>query len=376
MPDTAPRTPPPPSTARAPIDYRDLALRAFAVVGLAFSAMLLVDYLHTPVFCGGHASGCDFVRNSRWARIGGVPLPVYGVAFFGAMLGAAALATQGARRLLALLGGASLAAGVTFVAIQAFVVHHFCKLCIVVDASAVSAGVCALALARDEAAPLASRLRGPTLAAALGALALPVAYGLSQPVPPRRVTAPVIEPMPDVIAREQSPGVATVVEFVDFECPFCRRQQEALAPVLASYDGRVRLVRRNVPLSFHPHARDAARAQCCAEEQGRGDRMAEALFTADDLTPEGCERIARRLGLDLASYRSCLASRRPDVLLERDGNDARAARVGGLPTLWIGGEKFEGLTAPDALRASIDRALRASTAPADASTAAPPRSGT
>ncbi len=361
--------------ARSSLDPRDLVLRAFALLGLIFSAMLLVDYIHTPVFCGGRASGCDFVRNSTWAKPGGIPLPYFGIAFYGVMLVATAMATEAARRFLALLGGIGIASGLGFVAIQAFVIHHFCKFCIVVDTSAIVTGVCALLMTRDEGAILSSRLRGPTVALTLLGLIVPVAYGLSQPVPTRRPNVPVIEPMPDVIAREQVPGVATVVEFVDFECPFCRRQQEAIAPVLASYEGRVRLVRRNVPLSFHEHARDAARAQCCAEEQGRGDRMAEVLFTSEDITPAGCERIAQQLHLDMATYRSCLASHRPDVLLERDANDARAAGVGGLPTLWIGREKFEGFTAPDALRASIDRALRASTAPTtDAST--PARSGT
>ncbi len=376
MADTANRTPSPSSSARAPVDRRDIALRVFALAGLAFSAMLLIDYVHTPVFCGGHASGCDFVRHSRYARIGGVPLPVFGVAFYAVVLMAATAATEGARRFLALLGGVGVMAGLSFVGLQALVIHHFCKLCLVVDASAIAVGTCALLMARDDGAVLTARFRSLTLAATLGAIALPIAYGLAQPAPPPRVNAPVIERMPDVIAREQSPGVATVVEFVDFECPFCRRQQEALAPVLASYEGRVRLVRRNVPLSFHEHARDAARAQCCAEEQGRGDRMAEVLFTSDEITPDGCERLAQRLGLDMASYRSCLASHRPDVLLERDANDARAAGVGGLPTLWIGREKFEGFTTADALRASIDRALRASTTPADASTPGSARSGT
>lgn len=370
----ADHAPPPAAPTATPLDRRDLALRAFAVVGLAFSAALLVDYLHTPVFCGGHNSGCDHVRNSVWAHPFGAPLPVPGVVFFSAVLALAAAATPFARRALALVGGVAVVAGLSFVGLQALVIHHFCKLCLVVDASALGVGVSALLIARDEAATLTERLRVPTLAFMGSALILPLAWGLSQPAPPRRRVEPVVAAMPDVIAREQSAGVATVVEFVDFECPYCRRQQEAIAPVLASYGSRVRLVRKNVPLSFHPHAAGAARAQCCADEQGRGDRMAEALFTADDLTPEGCARLAERLHLDMATFRSCLASQRPEASLERDANDARAAGVGGLPTLWIGREKFEGLTDADALRASIDRALRAATAPAaDASTA---RSGT
>lgn len=355
----------------APIDRRDLALRLFALLGLAFSAMLLVDYVHTPVFCSAASSGCDAVRRSHWARPFGVPLPVFGAVFFSFMLGAAAVGTPAARRALGAAGALSALAGVAFLAIQAFVIHHFCKLCLVVDASAVLGGVSAVLLARDTSAPSGRGLRWPTVGVGAAALLAPILFGLSQTPPEAPPNQPVIEAMPDLIARAQVPGKATIVEFVDYECPFCRRQQAALAPVLASYGDRVRLIRKNVPLSFHEHARGAARAACCAEEQGRGERMAEALFQAEDITQEGCERIAQELHLDLAAYRSCLASRRPDVVLERDQEDARAARVSGLPTLWIGREKFEGFTSPEALRASIDRAITASATPPAAA-----RSGT
>lgn len=102
--------------------------------------------------------------------------------------------------------------------------------------------------------------------------------------------------------------------------------------------------------------------------------MADALFRSEDLTLEGCERLARESGLDMEAYRACMASQRPEVSLERDQNAARAAGVSGLPTLWIGRERFEGLTAAEVVRASIDRALSASRAPA--ASPAPSRSGT
>ena len=365
MSDPAP--PPPPG----PLDRRDLALRFFALVGLAFSAMLLIDYVHTPVFCGDVRSGCDVVRRSAWARPLGVPLPVFGTAFFAALLAVVGVGVGPARRALAPLGAISAASGVALLVIQGAVLHHFCKLCLVVDVSAIGAGITAFLLGRDDMAAPALRLRWPTAGLAAAAFAVPVAIGLSHQSPQPLPNVPVIEPMPDLVARAQVPGKATIVEFVDYECPFCRRQQEALAPVLASYGDRVHLIRKNVPLSFHEHARDAARAACCAEEQRRGEEMANRLFRSEDLTPEGCERIAQELHLDLAAYRSCLASRRPDVVLERDHDDARAARVSGLPTLWIGREKFEGFTSPEALRASIDRAISASSSPPPA-----PRSGT
>ena len=206
--------------------------------------------------------------------------------------------------------------------------------------------------------------------AAVIALLVPFGYGISRPSErPIAPNTPTLAPLPEVIAQLQRRDVATIVEFVDFECPFCRRQQEALAPVLASYGERVRVVRKNVPLSFHEHARDAARAACCADEQGRGEAVAAALFRAEDLTPAGCERVVREAHLDLEAYRACLASRRPDVVIERDLNDARAAGVSGLPTLYVGVERFEGLTDATALRASIERALRGG--PVDAASHAP-----
>jgi len=347
------------------------------------SSALLVDYVRPPVFCADQGSGCDLVRHSVFAFPGGVPLPIPGVGFFTLVIGAS-LAGRGPRmrRVLAFLGALGVLAGLSFVGIQGFVLRAWCQFCLVVDGSAIMAGLLALSLRRDiapegERAPpvhLSARL---TVGAALLAAAVPLGWGLSQPVaaPPGPMVADVV---PEVIQREHRPGVATIVEFVDFECPFCRRQQAALAPLLREYGARVRLVRKNVPLGFHVHARDAARAACCADEQGKGDRVAEALFEASDLTPAGCARVAEAAGVDMAAYRACLASPRPEVSLERDHNDARAANVSGLPTLWIGRERFEGLQTAEAVRGSIDRALQRSQVPAatgDAAAAQGPRGG-
>ena len=348
-----------PAAPNSPRNTRELALQALCLVGLAVSAMLLVDYVRPPVFCAGQGSGCDVVRHSVYARPFGVPLPIPGALFFVALLGASLLGPrERARRLLASLGLLGVAAAVALVALQAFVIHHWCRFCLVVDASSLLAGALAMSLrmdvrADDEPAPKRLVPSYAVTSAAVLALLLPLGYGLSRPT---RANTPTIAPLPALIAQLQRRDVATIVEFVDFECPFCRRQQEALAPVLASYGPRVRVIRKNVPLSFHEHARDAARAACCADEQGRGEAVAEALFRAEDLTPAGCERVVRDSHADLEAYRACLASHRPDVVIERDLNDARAAGVAGLPTLFVGVERFEGLTDANTLRASIERA--------------------
>ncbi len=356
-----------------PIDRvaaRELALFALAALGMAATAMLMVDYLRDPVFCADAGSGCDRVRHSAFARVAGVPLPILGAFWFSAITSLTALGrSRRLRAALAALGAVGAVAGLAFIAIQAVVLHTWCRFCVVVDASAIAAGLVAFSLRKSVVAPV-PRTRRYALgtAAVVVALLAPLGWGLTRPTVEHVRTNTPTE-VPQAILREQRPGMATVVEFVDFECPFCRRQQEALAPVLATYGSRVRLVRRNVPLSFHEHARDAARTACCADEQGRGDRMAEALFRAEDLTVEGCERLAREAGLDMEAYRACMASQRPEVSLERDMNAARGAGVSGLPTLWIGRERFEGLQTAEVVRASIDRALRQSR------TEAPSRSG-
>src|SRR5262249_17363474 len=141
---------------------------------------------------------------------------------------------------------------------------------------------------------------GAAIAAALG----PVAYARALPPPPAP-KAVAVGAVPDVIQREQKPGIATIVEFADFEGPYCRRLHATLEQVTKTYDGKVRLVRKQHPLAtIHPHAETAARAACCAEEVGRGDEMADALYKAapDELTTEGCEKLAARVGADVDAY--------------------------------------------------------------------------
>lgn len=361
MTEAAAPTPP----ARPSVNVRELLLQALCLVGIATAAMLLHDYIRPPVFCADHGTGCDAVRNSAYARPLGVPLPYPGLFFFVSLLGVSLLgARERARRLLASLGLLGVLAGVTFLAIQGLVLHQWCRFCVVVDLSSVITGALAMSLRNDVRAadePAAPRLIPSFVVtgAALAALVIPLGIGFSRPTSrPIGPNTPTIAPLPEVIARLQQRDVATIVEFVDFECPFCRRQQEALAPVVASYGPRVRVIRKNVPLSFHQHARGAARAACCAEEQGHGEAVASALFRAEDLTPAGCDRVVSAAHVDMVAYRACLASQRPDAALERDMNDARAAEVAGLPTLYVGRERFEGLTDSNTLRASIERALQ------------------
>src|SRR6185295_5203511 len=104
---------------------------------------------------------------------------------------------------------------------------------------------------------------------------------------------PIPVDVPPVIALEMKGtgrGKVTVVDFVDFECPFCRLTHAELAPAIEARRAKIRVARKHVPLRMHRHALDAAKAGCCGETLGKGDAMADALFSAptEALTPEGC----------------------------------------------------------------------------------------
>jgi protein-disulfide isomerase len=300
-----------------------------ACIGLAASVASLIDSLGAqPTFCA--ASGCETVRASWWAHPFGVPMPALGVAFFAAMLALAVVERPLLRWLAAVAGGLW---AVGLIAVQGILIGAWCKLCLVSDVAAILHAAAVIAGAR--ALPVRRAALGvPIIAAAV--LALPV------------VTAP--EPMPDppadtpaFIVREQRPDQVTIVEFVDFECPYCRKLATDLDTALAQVRP-VHLVRKMMPLPFHDGAIPAALAWCCADAQGKGDAMAHALFNADpsELTTAGCERIAARIGVDLDRYRKDLAAPATRDRIKADLTDAADAKVRGLPTLFVNGVRLVG----------------------------------
>jgi protein-disulfide isomerase len=159
--------------------------------------------------------------------------------------------------------------------------------------------------------------------------------------------------------RRTPPGKVTVVDFVDFECPFCRMTQALFAPLLAAHAERVRCVRRQVPLHSHAHAQDAARAAWCGETLGKGNEIADALFAApvDELTPSGCEKIAQTLGLPLDAYRACIVDPKTDEGIEADRAEFKAAGGYALPTIWIDQRRLVGAQPQEALAGALDAAL-------------------
>jgi len=294
------------------------------------------------------------LRQTAIARVLGLPLPALGLTAF-AVLGALALFRGERARVGHLVVGAAgsvVAASLIYTQIRMGV---FCKYCLVADAAAllVLAGA-ALRVARSWDPPPEVGARVGLGAAMAAAIVAPLGIGFA--------AVPARPPLPAVIAAEiaRTPkGQVTVIDFVDFECPFCRMTHAEVAPLVAEHRSQVRLVRKQVPLSMHPHAMDAARAACCGEALGEGDVMADALFTAavDDLTRDGCEKIAAALGLDPARYRACVADPKTDEKIRADTDEFHASHGRGLPTIWIGDESIEGARDGSVYAAAMERAL-------------------
>jgi protein-disulfide isomerase len=170
--------------------------------------------------------------------------------------------------------------------------------------------------------------------------------------------APPPPPLIATIQQNAPKGKVVIVEFVDFECPFCRGSHLALAPVLRENEGHVVVIRKQVPLPFHPHAAPAARASVCAEAQGKEAEMADRLVVTlpGKLDDEGCAGLAEDLGLDMKAYVSCVVSASTEARIRNDVRDFAEAKLDSLPTMFIGGEKLEGEQSEATLRKAVKNA--------------------
>jgi len=324
----------------------DIVLRLVVLIGLGVSAALLWDYFRPlPAFCDV-GSGCDRVRSSAFSSLFGVPIPLLGVAGFVALLVASLAPSDRAWRWTRGLSLTAGFAGLSLLLVQALVLKVFCKLCVVVDLASISAACAVLARPLRGGSDSSTTSVRLWAGAGVAALALPGLWSLIQPSPP----------VPPEIARLWRPNVINVVEFADFQCPFCRELHPAMTELLTAYEGRVNFVRLNMPLASHSQARDAARAYVCGDRMGRGSEMADALFTSQSLTPDACLALAIGLGLEAEQFRACLASPETDARIDEEMRLVKAAGLAGLPTVWIGDQVIVGTRPKETIAEAFERA--------------------
>ncbi len=148
----------------------------------------------------------------------------------------------------------------------------------------------------------------------------------------------------DHVRGDLKKAKVVVVEYSDFECPFCSRHHPTLVDLMDDYtNGEVAWVYRHFPLSFHPEAEPSALASECAAEQGKFWEYADALFeNQTQLGDAYYKSLAKELGLKTAQFNDCLDSAKYQDEVDADMASGRAAGVSGTPATFINGVMVTG----------------------------------
>jgi protein-disulfide isomerase len=161
-------------------------------------------------------------------------------------------------------------------------------------------------------------------------------------------------------SRGPADAPVTIIEFTDFQCPFCARSQKPLAEVEEKYGDRVRVVFKNYPLGMHKMAKPAAAAAVAAGLQGKFWPYQALLFERQkDLSKEGFfEGLAGELGLDAARLRKDLESPAVEQQIQADMAQAQRLGVHSTPTFYVNGYKLKGARPFEAFSRIIDAELQ------------------
>jgi protein-disulfide isomerase len=153
-------------------------------------------------------------------------------------------------------------------------------------------------------------------------------------------------------------AVVTIVEYSDFECPFCKMVQPTLKEILSMYEGRINLTFKHLPSEGHRYALVAARAANCAAEQDRFWQFHDAVFASADRSPEALKTLAQNLGLATDRFQSCLSSEQSLTQVLRDAGDARNLGINSTPSFVINGRIVSGAISLTEFRRVIDEELQ------------------
>jgi protein-disulfide isomerase len=193
----------------------------------------------------------------------------------------------------------------------------------------------------------------------------PAALPGARPVEPRVATVS----LGNSVALGQSEAPLVLLEFTDYQCPYCRQFQETILPgLITNYvqTGKLRIVSRNLPLTFHPDAEIAALAVLCAGSQGKYWPMREKVFASSaSLTLTNLIKASEELKLDVTAFRSCVEKKDFLPQAKQDMEDAGAAGITGTPTFVLGrsaegkvtGVVIEGAKPYNAFSAEIEKLL-------------------
>jgi len=147
----------------------------------------------------------------------------------------------------------------------------------------------------------------------------------------------------DSPVRGPADAPVTIVEFSDFQCPFCAQAHGLIEQVLKAYPKEVKFVYKNYPLPFHPNAMPAAKAAVAAGMQGKFYEMHDKIFANQrSLNEDFYIKAAGEIGLNVDKFKKDMASPEVQAEINTDMKEAQAAAVRGTPTIFINGKKPQG----------------------------------
>jgi len=179
------------------------------------------------------------------------------------------------------------------------------------------------------------------------------------------ITLPALKPPIVPVSPDDDPRLGpddapvTIIEFSDFQCPFCQKSVAVLQELRRMYGDKIRLIYRDFPGQNHPQAVPAAEASECAHEQGKFWQYHDLLFARQAPgKPWSFPALAAELGLDVDAFSSCLASGRFRAEINKDLHDGLRVGITSTPTFFINGRPLIGFQPITAFQQLIDQALR------------------
>ncbi len=176
---------------------------------------------------------------------------------------------------------------------------------------------------------------------------------------PKLLDDPVLIPTSGAPVTGAAKARVTLVEFSDFQCPYCSKAVEKLNAILKAYPNDVRLIFKQFPLDSHPQAQISAQAALAAHQQGKFWQLHDLMFAnRTNLSRRTILLWAGSLGLDMKRFESDLDSEAVKKAVARDLSDGEKAGVEGTPTVFIDGQRYNGDLDLSAVKPVIDAELK------------------
>jgi protein-disulfide isomerase len=159
--------------------------------------------------------------------------------------------------------------------------------------------------------------------------------------------------------RGRADAPVMLVEYADYECPYCQQIQPSLDKLAAEYSGKLSFAYKDVPLPMHPNAQKAAEASHCAGSQGKYWEYHDLLFTSKQYDLAKLKDHARALKLDGAAFDKCLDSGQQSDLVKTQLMEAQGLGLPGTPGFFVNGRFLTGSVSYEMLRQVVEEELRA-----------------